>query len=241
MTRQQYQDNERLAFGLAAALLLHAAIFLIAFFIPAFKIPPEPEYEGPVVIELDSFTDSVNSQTEPDNFVTDRPLPSAARAPTIPGPEPVPGRPSADVRPTTTEPREETSRLAEGSLRNLDEALQRANTPGNGLDGSGTGRDASGSDTGTSSTWADNTSREPVSRTEPVIPRWVSEQGLRLKVELSVDLTADGFIQVKGIKTSSGYSDVDAAVRNAVSRWKYTRLSQAKSLSGIITYIIQPM
>ncbi|RPJ07914.1 MAG: hypothetical protein EHM28_05720 [Spirochaetaceae bacterium] len=240
MTQEQHQDNERLATGFIIALLLHAIIFLVMLFVPELSISPAQEYPDPVIIQLESFTDTAQILAEADNFVTDESAPAPVTAAAIPGPNPASGLPSASGRQTTTQPREEVSRLSEGSLSRLDEALHRSGTSGTGDSGTGSGSDTSGTSNGTTSKWADNTSREPVSRTEPVIPRWVSEQGLRLKVELEVELTADGFVLVKGIKTSSGYSDVDSAVSRAVSRWKYTRLSLAKSITGVITYIIQP-
>jgi len=45
---------------------------------------------------------------------------------------------------------------------------------------------------------------------------------------------------VRGVRTSSGYSDVDQAVVRAVSRWKYSRVPGARDVNGVITYYIQP-
>jgi TonB family protein len=63
--------------------------------------------------------------------------------------------------------------------------------------------------------------REPTYHPNPVIPKWVSEAGLRLTQEISFVLTPQGVLHsVRTIK-SSGYSDVDSAVLDAVRRWKF--------------------
>ena len=137
---------------------------------------------------------------------------------------------------------ESKSNLETGSLSRLDDMLKESetrNTTTSRTSGK-TGGGGSSGDTNTRTRWDDNAVRELLSQEKPVIPRWVSEQGLRLKVELAVILNADGLVIVRSVKVSSGYPDVDAAVKKAVSRWKYSRGRGARTVSGTITYFITP-
>jgi TonB family protein len=129
------------------------------------------------------------------------------------------------------------SQLDQGSLSRLDAALKNAEEPRPSPRAGGGGGGGGGSRASTS--WEDNAVRELLSQAAPVIPRWVSEQGLRLKVELSVELNADGLVLVRGVLVSCGYPDVDAAVSRAVSRWKYSRGAGDRAVRGTITYYIE--
>ncbi len=56
------------------------------------------------------------------------------------------------------------------------------------------------------------TSRTPL----PKVPAWVSEQGLTLTAKVAFTLNAEGLLTGVRIAQGSGYSDVDAAVVDAV-------------------------
>jgi TonB family protein len=134
------------------------------------------------------------------------------------------------------------SNLETGSLSQLDAMLKESETKKTTTTNSSGGSGGGGSSGNSPATtrWDDNAVRQLISQAAPVIPKWVSEQGLRLKVELSVELNADGLVIVRGVRVSTGYPDVDAAVAKAVSRWKYTRGTGAQNVKGVITYFITP-
>ncbi|MBN1525450.1 MAG: energy transducer TonB [Spirochaetales bacterium] len=241
MHQSSERENERLAVGIISAAVLHAVIFLILFLFLGDIVPETPEYEGPIYIELDSMftttptvqTDTTTTNTAPDSGPVENTQPKS-------GPKNNnTNAASANNTAPRTEETKPDSNLEEGSLSRLDEMLKNRDTSGgnNSSDDSASSPNPASS---SSSSWEDNASRQPISRVEPDIPRWVSEQGLRLRVELSVQLDASGFVRVTGIKKSCGYPDVDSAVRTAVNRWKYTRVSGTATIRGTIVYVITP-
>jgi TonB family protein len=242
-------ENKRLVISFILAFLFHAAfiIILVLFLVSAGNALPKnsdqtlieldssvaPQAIMPSALENDSPGRSDTGVTKSERAADSGTAVNTAKS----------GAETENPEKTNTavvKKDESRSLLEEGSLSRLDEALKKgdhgANTNGSGPES------ASESQSGSplSASWDDNASREPLSRVSPVIPQWVSEQGLRLKVVLSVELNADGLVIVKGVLTSSGYADVDAAVTMAVSRWKYSRSPVSKTVGGAITYFIEP-
>ncbi len=82
--------------------------------------------------------------------------------------------------------------------------------------------------------------REPTDMPRPNLPDWVSEQGLRLQVVVSFELTPPGVLRDVKIERSSGYSEVDAAVQEALRRWRFRPVSSDTNVSGRVTYTIIP-
>lgn len=148
------------------------------------------------------------------------------------------------------------SRADGGSERNqipfdrLDAALSSVNTrstAGTTTDGEDGGTDGSGTTTASTTSpydikWEDEgtgRTRLLLEHPEPSIPNWVSEEGLRLKVVVSFVLTPEGVLtSVK--EEESDYSEVAAAVVEAVRRWRFVRTSGGKNVKGRITYLIVP-
>jgi TonB family protein len=136
--------------------------------------------------------------------------------------------------------------LEEDSLAQLDKLLD-----GESSDGTDSGKDTEKDSTTTkrddSSTgegggpiivWEDNRDRNPVDMPDPVIPDWVSRQGLRLKVKVSFLLTPDGIITSLHVIESSGYPDVDSRIVEALRKWRFPSVSGTKNVYGEITYFI---
>jgi TonB family protein len=73
-----------------------------------------------------------------------------------------------------------------------------------------------------------------------VIPKWVSEAGLRLTVEFDFVLTPQGVLNAVRPRKSSGYSDVDSAVWEALLRWKFKPVSSRDEVKGRVGYLILP-
>jgi TonB family protein len=83
--------------------------------------------------------------------------------------------------------------------------------------------------------------REPTYTPLPVIPKWVSDAGLRLTLDISFALTPQGVLDKVKIEKSCGYSDVDWAVLVAVRRWKFKPApAGAGSIQGTVGYLILP-
>lgn len=59
---------------------------------------------------------------------------------------------------------------------------------------------------------------DPMYTPDPVIPAWVSDQGLRLAVTVDFQLTPQGLLSDVQIIESSGYADVDTAMLEALQR-----------------------
>ncbi len=73
----------------------------------------------------------------------------------------------------------------------------------------------------------------------PKLPAWVSHQGLTLSVTVSFILLSDGLIGGAALQQSSGYADVDAAVIDAIRRWRFTPAEGASPARGLIPYVIR--
>jgi TonB family protein len=89
--------------------------------------------------------------------------------------------------------------------------------------------------------WEDpSQGREAIAQPLPVLPAWVSQQGLRLKTTVSFVLNPQGFLTEVKTEEGSGYSDVDAAVLEALRRWKFKPVASTRSVRGRVSYIIRP-
>jgi TonB family protein len=142
-------------------------------------------------------------------------------------------------------------------LESVDRALAQSGGAKAGGGGARTGGAATGGAAGTtarSGTGAGETAREGVSilwenpalgreptfMPKPVIPKWVSEAGLRLTVEFDFVLTPQGVLNAVRPRKSSGYSDVDSAVWEALLRWKFKPVASRAEVKGRVGYLILP-
>ncbi|MCK4803698.1 MAG: energy transducer TonB [Spirochaetes bacterium] len=74
----------------------------------------------------------------------------------------------------------------------------------------------------------------------PDIPTWVKEEGLDLKMAVTFAVTPEGLTTSVEIEESSGYSDVDTSVLEAVRKMKFNPVADSKIVTGTIRYIISP-
>lgn len=82
--------------------------------------------------------------------------------------------------------------------------------------------------------------RQPLYMPKPSIPEWVGKEGLKLKAVISFELLPGGVISTIHVEKSSGYSDVDAAITEALRRWKFQAVRGSRVVKGRITYVIKP-
>ena len=75
---------------------------------------------------------------------------------------------------------------------------------------------------------------------KPSIPKWVSREGVKLTIVIAFTLLPEGIISNIDVEKSSGYSDVDAAVTEALRRWRFEAVRGEKVVTGRITYVIKP-
>jgi len=80
--------------------------------------------------------------------------------------------------------------------------------------------------------------REAVTMVSPTIPRWVSEEGLQLKVVVAFVLTPQGLLSSVHLEKASGYSEVDSAVLEAVRKWKFKAVASNQLVRGRLRYKI---
>jgi TonB family protein len=81
--------------------------------------------------------------------------------------------------------------------------------------------------------------RKLLASPRPLVPSWVSKQGLSLTVLVSFTLTPDGFLRDVNVEGSSGYNEVDAAVLEAVRLWRFSSSPSSPDIHGLIPYAIR--
>jgi len=74
---------------------------------------------------------------------------------------------------------------------------------------------------------------------EPILPDLTKSDTPLLTVELSFAITPQGFLTDIRIKRGCGYTEVDNAVKIALTKWKFRPVSVDKSVSGTITFEIK--
>jgi TonB family protein len=262
-------DNRRLVKGTLISLGIHLLVFIILTVVAAVNGVQSRDRLGMITLNLESSSRPARRQAQetvkpeekapqPSPSVTPKPEPKKPEPRPVASTKPAQTRPAA-VKPTantttakaTPEPKTEPvlvkpsappSKLETGSLSQLDAGITESET-NKASPAKGGGGDKGGGSSGNSSTttkWDDNAVRELIYQESPLIPDWVRKEGKKLKVELDVELNADGLITKCTIRVSSGHTDVDANVKKAVSRWKYTRGTGAQTVNGVITYFITP-
>jgi len=81
--------------------------------------------------------------------------------------------------------------------------------------------------------------RRLLSAPAPRVPKFVGEQGLTLSMTVAFTLTPDGVVSGVTIERSSGYAEVDALVREAIGRWRFTTTTTPGNVRGVIPYVIK--
>jgi protein TonB len=159
----------------------------------------------------------------------------------------------APLRAETVSPQGPSGEAPALPLQSVDKALAQAGGAKAGSAGAGAGdgfaaapgRTAAGvaqtSREGISILWEDPTQgREPTFTPRPVIPGWVSQAGLRLTAEVDFVLTPQGVLNSVRVEKSSGYSDVDSSVLEALRRWKFKPVAGRTNVRGRVGYLILP-
>ena len=224
---------------------------------PVRTTAPAPLPSGPAFKEAGGKTGVVQSPAAAE------PLGSAAAAQAVPGPEPtlpgagvltgaaaasepvqrsgvavaVPAQPTGAAASSGSKPGAAGSTLDLGTLdKALAGSAKSGGTPGK--TGAGSGADARDF----SVVWDEpdaGKGRDLLSAPRPNLPQWVADQGLTLSVTVSFAVAPDGVVAQARVARSSGYSDVDAAVLEAVRRWRFRAAQTAQTVRGTIAYIIR--
>jgi len=74
---------------------------------------------------------------------------------------------------------------------------------------------------------------------EPDIPEWVKKRGFDLKVVIRFSVSPKGTVSSTEVKVSSGYSDVDASVVDAVRKLRFTPVKEPGEEWGEIEFLIK--
>jgi TonB family protein len=137
---------------------------------------------------------------------------------------------------------EKLSQLEKALTQNKDTGSNKSNDSkqGTSTEGNSSANASGKGKSGPEITWEEpGQARNWISRPEPDIPSWVSEQGVQLKVIVSFVVTPEGSLMNVTIERSSGYTDVDNAIKTAVRRWRFQATSSTKSPKATVTYNIQ--
>jgi TonB family protein len=199
------------------------------------------------------FLDQPQTPSSDERFLPpDQPAFQSPPAQTQTPREPVPSQGAPVPQQSEVRPAEESQPSSVLDLRSLDSSLTQSGDAGT-QEGSREGGAVSRPTTGTQSTsaqegregiviqWDDpSQGRTPLSTPRPQIPSWVSEQGLRLQVVASFELTPQGVLRDVKVEQGSGYSDVDAAVLEALRRWRFPPVSSTRTVTGRVPYTIIP-
>ena len=167
-------------------------------------------------------------------------------------PQPAPAREVPAPGQNEVRPAEEPEQPSVLDLRSLDSSIAQSEDAGS-QSGGREGGPAAQPSAGAQSTsaqegregivilWDDpSEGREPTFTPRPQIPAWVSKQGLRLQVVVSFELTPQGVLRDVKVEQGSGYPDVDAAVLEALRRWKFRPVSSTRTVKGRVPYTIIP-
>jgi TonB family protein len=158
----------------------------------------------------------------------------------------------APLRAEEVSPQGQTGQAPALPLESVDKALAQAGGAKAGGAGTAAGSPAGGpgqagagtaqaAREGISIVWEEPAQgREPTFTPRPVIPKWVSDAGLRLTAEVDFVLTPQGVLSSVRIYKSSGYSDVDSSVLEALRRWKFKPVAGRTSVKGRVGYLILP-
>ncbi len=163
-----------------------------------------------------------------------------------------PVREEEEEKPEKVLPFEPSSRIEPGPLAfdldRLDEAIQKgketpatADEKGSAVEPGLTETDISSSETPLI-VWDDAAGERALIYKGPLpdIPTWVKEEGLDLKMAVTFAVTPEGLTISVEIEESSGYSDVDTSVLEAVRKMKFNPAADSKIVTGTIRYIISP-
>ncbi|MCX7039953.1 MAG: TonB family protein [Spirochaetes bacterium] len=81
--------------------------------------------------------------------------------------------------------------------------------------------------------------RDLIDRPRPTLPKRVEDEGLTLYVTVFFAVAPNGVVAQARVARSSGYSDVDAAVLEAVRRWRFRAAETTRTVRGTIPYTIR--
>ena len=82
--------------------------------------------------------------------------------------------------------------------------------------------------------------RKPNFALNPKLPTWVAASGLTFKLTVSFTVSPEGVVSLAKINTSTGYADVDAAILEALWKWRFNADSESGAIRGVAPIVIQP-
>ncbi|MBN2739228.1 MAG: TonB family protein [Spirochaetales bacterium] len=214
---------------------------------PVQNINPKGPEEKPLVVEEKVDSPSAVKEDNPvisyKSDVSENTLPEATveKATSAPKPTATPG-------PTETPKPTEESGLKSDLLRDID--LVNAG----GSDNSDTDVDSTTSNANQPSqssisyvtskptlVYEGQKERTVISESKVVLPDWVYKRGLSLFVHLTFDLTYEGNLINIVVDKSSGYTDVDEAVKTALQHYLIEPSKHSKdTISGVVSFPITP-
>ena len=256
MKALEKQEKTRLLLSVVLGLAIHIGLFLILEFGEFIKLEDKAEFVGPMIVELSEYTTVPDtrqavestaevveealieepeaeaaepevSTEEPVEPPTDKPV--QEQEPPVKTPQDMPVQPQEDSdqeRVPSTPVEDYTIPTPPEQERNEQPELW------NGVDEGNEMRIRMGS-----------LAVSPQPNIGPSIalelPAWISTIGRKLEIRFSFVVGPDGFITNLNLEQSSGYPEVDRAIRDTLRQWKFSRPIRRERVEGEFTYIIK--
>ena len=246
MTTEQRQETERIIFSGFLAIAIHAVVILILYISDAIVIEDVEDHFGTI------FVKSIVVSTGPSTEESDQQLveqPAVLSENIQPIEEFVVAGESPDAQPedavmeqetghgTATEPDGPTQDDAPNSDRPLVEEPQPPQHSRPATLEEDHIYEGSYEDESYRIQMDRKTKKaQPAIRIPVNLPKWVHEQEKEIVVVLSYVLDGDGRVTALTVTRSSGYDDVDEAVRRAFFQWKFSNPRGEDRTTGTFTY-----
>lgn len=247
MTIVQRQEAERIIISVFLAIAAHSIVFLILHFSNAIVVEDLHDRSGPIFIRsivvstgpssIESGMQLAGQQAAVDeNILPAAELPEAGESRAVPREDPPTEQ--AVVHGTATEPtgqiqedRPAPPRIEEPRPPQTGDIVQPAAVVEEHI--------FTGSDQGADyRIQMDKKTRkaQPAIRIPVNLPAWVNEREIEIEVVLSYVLDGDGRVTELTVNRSSGYNDVDEAVKRAFLLWKFPNPKGEDRITGTFTY-----
>jgi TonB family protein len=246
------KDAERLALGLALAMVFHAALFLVLHFGKLLIVEDIGGYLGPITVQLDvppSLPVKTTGETE-EAPPRDQPEPEESEKPVeqvepekpvespIEKPETLAGDAGpSDVLPVEKETEETPEAESESSEPPYEPPEAKPQQPEDAHIFSQT--DKSGGEFTVEMANKTN-SAKPAIRIPIELPSWVYEKKEKLEVTFSFVVGGDNRITYLNVDKSSGHKDFDDAVIRSLREWAFSNPTSQERILGTFTYRYSP-
>jgi len=228
MRLAEKRDLQRALFSAAVALALHALVFLAVELGHLFRIESEGPAYGAMFVDISDLAADAGVLYRPET------APKAAPPKTEPPKAKEPEAAATDL--SVTDPKAVPQVAAPKTAEKKPEPVQAPPAPPTNVYSV---KEANGSTLGVEMGNKSDMAK-PNWRSEIILPKWVvDDRKIKLFVVISFVVGRDGLLSAEPvIEESSGYADVDEAVKRAMvnGRWKFSNPTGSNYAIGKLTY-----